>query len=67
MKEDTKKTLRSWGEKRCFFFFPSSFNNLMFLKICRSATLQASMTASRGFRFSVGGWIKLDVDQFCVC
>lgn len=49
------------------FFFPSSFNNLVFLKICRRATLQASMTASRGFRFSVGGRVKLDTDQFCVC
>lgn len=48
-------------------FFPSSINNLKFLTIFRSATLQASMTASRGFRFSVGGWIKLDTDQFCVC
>lgn len=25
------------------------------------------MTASRGFGFSVGGWIKLDIDQLCVC
>jgi hypothetical protein len=49
------------------FFFPSSCNNLAFLKICRSATLQAPMAASRGFRFSVGGWIELDTDQFCVC
>lgn len=24
------------------------------------------MAAARGFRFSVGGWIELDTDQFCV-
>lgn len=66
---ENKYILDSWHQKGYFgtLLQPHGINNLMFLRICRSANLQASVTASQGFRSSVGGWIKLDNDQFCVC